>query len=934
MAVIRRPSGRRCDGASPGPLAVLAAHIRRALAQAAPPRRAAAATARPAPPDPAAGLQALMAAALALPGLAPAAEGDQVDFQYSHYEEGHRQATTVDYLDLPNGNAYINKPYRYFNPIQVDSLHGGARMWLADRVRFGFNYNQDTWGGATPLATAPAGFGNAVLVKHTVAGASPLLQTPGGIWFDRQLRPLRLVSTTRGVDKYAPETQLTHILSTASPETRKQGDFRLGYEWDEAALEAGGGLSVENDYESRFVNLGGRFDFNRKLTTLNLGFSYTGSDTRAHLDPAAFAYSHRYSVRDLLEETTLRFEALDGEKQTTRVDLAGERRDWAGSLSLNQVLSKSAVVEAGIGYTRSLGYLGNPYKFVATYFVDLEQQPAPGYPGGILTTDGNFHSFVERRPAERNQWTADLRYVQHIALLDAALHLGYRFFRDDWGIEAHTFEADWAQPLGAGWTLTPRVRYYSQEAADFYHPYLVVPHAYVSSTGTKAQRRRAEDRNLARLPAAFSSDHRLSGFGALSGGVTLSKRFSRGVTLEAGFEYYSHAGRLKLGGGGEGDYADFGYYVANAALKVDLSAPGRPGDDGPHRHHHAHGAPVPPGVMFAHMLDEPDSFMAGYRYMYGRQAGGMLHGSAAAGDRQTVEGGCPPLRYGCFHSLRYMDMHMHMLDLMYAPTGWLNLMLMPQFVDMEMGMSEPLRERAKGEILLSSHGHISSYHATGGIGDTGVYALARLFDTGGQRLHATVGVSAPTGRVNLRMPRPTLDYTTIRRPDGKPIAVPVPEKLYDYGMQLGSGTWDFKPSLTYTGSLGDWNWGAQVAATLRMEERNDSGYRLGDLLLATAWTGYRLLPWLALSARGVYTTQSPLRHRFTDLTEQLSPANFPANYGGRYWDAGFGLNLTVPDGAFQGNRIGVEWLQPLHDDVNGYQLQRQGSLYATWSMPF
>jgi seryl-tRNA synthetase len=71
--------------------------------------------------------------------------------------------------------------------------------------------------------------------------------------------------------------------------------------------------------------------------------------------------------------------------------------------------------------------------------------------------------------------------------------------------------------------------------------------------------------NYANLPSNYSSDHRLSGYGALSGGLMVSKKFAKGVALEAGAEYYTHAGSLKLGGGGEGAYADFNSYMVNAA---------------------------------------------------------------------------------------------------------------------------------------------------------------------------------------------------------------------------------------------------------------------------------------------------------------------------------------------------------------------------------
>ncbi len=61
---------------------------------------------------------------------------------------------------------------------------------------------------------------------------------------------------------------------------------------------------------------------------------------------------------------------------------------------------------------------------------------------------------------------------------------------------------------------------------------------------------------------------------------------------------------------------------------------------------------------------------------------------------------------------------------------------------------------------------------------------------------------------------------------------------------------------------------------------------------------------------------------------QFSPMDNLANYGGHYVDVGFGLSATVPSGAFAGNRLAFEWLQPVYTNVNGYQLNRDGALSA------
>ena len=138
-------------------------------------------------------------AALLLPGLLAspvhAAEGDEVDFQYGHYQESKRRYIRIGYGSAPGFNSVSGLP-NGLKPIEVDSLHGGAKIALTDRVKFAFNYLQDTWGGATPIASAPAAFGVNVARNSpdgtTVVGATPYLQGQSfGLAVDGQGNPLR-----------------------------------------------------------------------------------------------------------------------------------------------------------------------------------------------------------------------------------------------------------------------------------------------------------------------------------------------------------------------------------------------------------------------------------------------------------------------------------------------------------------------------------------------------------------------------------------------------------------------------------------------------------------------------------------------------------------------------------------------------------------------
>jgi hypothetical protein len=533
--------------------------------------------------------------------------------------------------------------------------------------------------------------------------------------------------------------------------------------------------------------------------------------------------------------------------------------------------------------------------------------------------------------------------------LSAAAKLSYNFFHDDWGINAHTFAGEWRQELGSSWTLTPSVRYYSQSAANFYAPYFVVSGntADVLTAGSSNQQYAALSNSN------FSSDQRLAAFGALSGGLTLSKQISRGLNVELGVEYYSRANSLTLGGNGSGAYLDYHYYVANAGIRANfaklasVSAAfdadwGDPrlwldnsgqwligllgdqaDDDATHAHHagHHHDHSAPAGVMFAHMMDQPGDYMVGYRYMRSTQSGDLGTGTQNISQIQASldKVGCfqlnePNKSLYCGMYPTKMTMNMHMLDLMYAPTSWLNLMLMPQYMSMDMDMGNQNRG-AMAEMGAMSY--MRSWQSNGGFGDTSAYALFRLWDGFGQHVHVTQGFSIPTGSVNIKA-------------EGFSNGL-----LYPYDMQLGSGTWDYKPSFTYTGTTGDVFWGGQASGTKRMQNQNSQGYVLGDILQGSVWAGYQFNNWLSATVRGLYTQQGKIKVlNSNSLNCQLMMTDcYAANTGGTFGDVGFGMTLA-PSGRLSGNTLSAEWLQPVYTQYNGYQLDRTGTLSVTWNYGF
>lgn len=859
------------------------------------------------------GLRALTLAAAALPNMLPACaqafEIEQAQLNYSHYEEGGR--------DFARGPAIgLKRP----PDLKVDTVRGGLRLKLDERLSASFDFSQDTWSGATPYITAPEGF------TATITGASLFVNSAnnGGIASRVNRRTLQPLNLATG----RPATRVINVMTSASPETRQQGRLAVKRTWDEAALEVSGGLSDEPDFKSVSFASQLSLDFNSKLTTVTAGVGRTSSNIDARLGSTS-NYIDYSLYRNASRGAHIVSEAASGvdsggvgSDAVESLHWRGKRDDLSLNLGLTQVLDRSTVVASGLTYTRSQGFLENPHKLVTLAFADPS---TPAFLNFLVTP---VFSVPEKRPGSRHQLTWNTKLTHYFGDLKAALHLEYTHSRDDWQVRADTLEARWIQNWGA-WTLTPRARRYNQTAAEFYQPYFLFLQRYPRDTNNNL--------DYSRMPIdAWSSDQRLSGFGAYSLGFVLSRPLLDNVKLEFGYEHYVRRGDLKWGSEGEGRFGDLRSDMVNLGISVALDGlpAARPGThalhgDSGHTHgdaagHAAHaGGDAPAGVMNAHMMTRAGAFMVGYSYVHSRQSGDMIRAARKASDAELLAScgalGCPVKPVG-------MSMHMHMLHLMYAPTDDINLMLMPQLMSMTMenramegGFYTPLGGHAHDGMDLSSH-------TSGGFGDTQAAVQVRL--PGAWTAHATLGVSMPTGSVTKRMENHGGD-------------------LMDYGMQTGSGTWDFMPSVTAHGGGRAWFWGGQISAVVRPDHPNKSGYVLGDVYQGTAWLGWRPGSQLSLTARVLHTVLGRVRGALEGdnavvdafgntqyLRAQHSPADLASNTGGRYTDLGLGVSFAVPGREAQGDRIGLEWIEPVRDRVKGYQLERRGTLALNWAMMF
>lgn len=242
------------------------------------------------------------------------------------------------------------------------------------------------------------------------------------------------------------------------------------------------GLNVSNEYD--FTSLGASAalarDFNNKNTTLTLGVALEADRIRAvggtpvGLRPAYGALAERKA-----------------DESRSVVDLLA---------GVTQVMNRQWLMQLNLGLGRSSGNHTDPYKVLSV--VDGAS--------GLLAGD-RYAS--EQRPDSRTRLS--LFWQNKVHLTRDIVDVAYRYYRDDWGIRAHTLDARYRFELAGGLHIEPRARWYRQSAADFYRGWLV----------DGAQWDSAAHRALG--VGAASADSRLAEFTATTLGVKIGKPVGR-----------------------------------------------------------------------------------------------------------------------------------------------------------------------------------------------------------------------------------------------------------------------------------------------------------------------------------------------------------------------------------------------------------------------
>lgn len=231
-------------------------------------------------------------------------------------------------------------------------------------------------------------------------------------------------------------------LSGASGISDRRSELSIGsrYYLDNGSIAGNLGYSEENDYRAVYFGLNGERHYNNDLTTVSAGLSYSSDD----IFPTDAALFNRVKSED---------------KQSASL-----------FVSVSQIINQFSSFQSALSFTEQSGFLSDPYKL------------------------------RDIRPDNKTQIAWSNAYRRFFVPANAALHVNYRYYHDDFGISSHTSDLSWHQNLGSRFQLVPRLRYYTQSAADFF---------------TNV------DDFLVPTSEHQSSDYRLSAFGAISGAISV-----------------------------------------------------------------------------------------------------------------------------------------------------------------------------------------------------------------------------------------------------------------------------------------------------------------------------------------------------------------------------------------------------------------------------
>jgi len=256
------------------------------------------------------------------------------------------------------------------------------------------------------------------------------------------------------------------------------------------------GLHFSKEYDYLSLGLSGGLSryFNDKNTTVSTALSLS-SDT---IDPeggrpiglsSMVIDEGQYASED---EYWAAFDA-------TRQEGDADKDTMDVLLGVTQVINRRTLMNFNYSYSNVDGYLTDPFKIVSSVDVNGVAQDY----------------LYENRPDSRTKHSVYWQTKYHAE--HGVYDISYRYMSDDWKIKSHTFELRSQYDIGDASYIQPHLRFYSQNAAEFYKPY------------------RFENDIM---PTYLSADYRIGEMKAVTIGAKYGWKLDSGNEMAIRLEYY------------------------------------------------------------------------------------------------------------------------------------------------------------------------------------------------------------------------------------------------------------------------------------------------------------------------------------------------------------------------------------------------------------
>ncbi|MCP4906574.1 MAG: hypothetical protein GY910_16490 [bacterium] len=295
--------------------------------------------------------------------------------------------------------------------------------------------------------------------------------------------------------------------------------------------------------------------------------------------------------------------------------------------------------------------------------------------------------------------------------------------------------------------------------------------------------------------------------------------------------------------------------------------------------------PPPVGVRFGETLEGKRVRLA-YSWERIREQG------LAAGEDNITAGQTRAL--GFMQTPRALEITVHTFQMAYAPHPRATLVAELPFIQKELET-----------VGTSAMGFARSEVQTEGIGDVGFALVVPFIRKGFESSQVHIGIDIPTGAI---------------RRGGDDLRLP-------YDLQIGNGSWDFEWGWTYRGETARVSWGGQVVGRHPLA-RNGLKYRTGSRVAGTVWGGVRIAAGLSVSLRVEWEKYNNIQGFDRTLRPDFDPSENALTHAGNRITLAPGISLDIPQLNHQ--RIAVEMGIPVHQQLDGPQLERDWTMKTVW----